>query len=51
MVFHKVRLNESVNVEISSLNEIEHKATVKFSDKDGMEKQEIVSYLNLIKIK
>jgi len=43
--------SEAINAEIISLNDLEHKATVKFTNKDNAEKQETVSYLNLSKIK
>lgn len=39
-----------VHATIVSLNEIEHRATIKFVNKDGVEKMENVSYLNLTKI-
>ena len=41
----------SINAEIVSLNELEHKATVKFINKDNIEKQETASYLDLSKVK
>jgi hypothetical protein len=43
--------SEAINAEVVSLNEIEHKATVKFSSKESVEKQETVPYLDLSKIK
>lgn len=46
-----VMKNETINAEIVSLNELEHKATIKFMNKENVEKQETVSYLDLNKIK
>lgn len=43
--------SESIAAEVVSLNEAEHKAIVKFLNKDGLEKQESVSYLDLTKTK
>ena len=43
--------SEAINAEVVSLNELEHKATVKFTNKDNAEKQETVSYLDLSKMK
>jgi hypothetical protein len=40
---------ESIPVEIVSLNDLEHKAVIKYMNKDNQEKQESVSYLNLSK--
>lgn len=41
--------SETINVEIVSLNDLEHTAIVKFTNKDNAEKQETVSYLALAK--
>lgn len=43
--------NEAINAEIVSLNDLEHKATVRYLNKDNVEKQETVSYSNLSKVK
>jgi hypothetical protein len=43
--------SEAINAEIVSLNELEHKATVKYTNKDNVEKQETASYLDLSKVK
>jgi len=43
--------SEAINAEIVSLNELDHKATVKYINKDNLEKQETVSYLDLSKVK
>lgn len=43
--------SEAISVEIVSLNELEHKATVKYTNKDNVEKQETASYLDLSKAK
>jgi hypothetical protein len=43
--------SEAINAEIVSLNELEHKATVKFSNEAKVEKQETVSYIDLSKVK
>lgn len=43
--------SETINAEIVSLNEIDHKAVVKFLNKEGVEKQESVSYLDISKVK
>ncbi|HEX8516986.1 MAG TPA: hypothetical protein VF868_12355 [Bacteroidia bacterium] len=40
---------ESIPAEIISLNDVDHKATIKYLNKDKVEKQEAVSYLNLSK--
>lgn len=43
--------SESINAEVLTLNDLEHKATIKFMNKDNVEKQETVSYLDLSKLK
>jgi hypothetical protein len=43
--------SEAINAEIISLNDLQHKAVIKYKNKDSTEKQETVSYLNLSKIK
>ena len=43
--------SESINAEVLTLDDLEHKATIKFMNKDNVEKQEIVSYLDLSKLK
>lgn len=43
--------SEQILAEIVALDEAEHKATIKFTNKDNAEKQEKVSYLDLSKVK
>lgn len=41
--------SETIPCEIIAVNDVDHKATVKYTNKENIEKQEIVSYLNLLK--
>ncbi|MCW3070315.1 MAG: hypothetical protein JWO44_205 [Bacteroidetes bacterium] len=43
--------SEIILAEIVALNDLEHKATIKYFNKDNIEKQENVSYLDLSKLK
>mgnify|MGYP001581058277 CR=1 FL=1 len=43
--------SEQISAEVVALDEAEHKATIKFTNKDNAEKQEKVSYLDLSKVK
>jgi hypothetical protein len=51
VIWEKGTKTEPVNAEILSLNDLEHKAIIKYLNKDNAAKQESVSYLNLAKIK